>query len=140
MVVSFIRVEGQGHIENFRMVGYGAIYDENALNFKQGFFQNGNLTGPPPGQVTDYSTDSVSIRNGVYTNGVPNGQIYEYVFPKISWSTFVAGQQAVSATKYTQLFSNGVWQSNSATESKQLTGQFTINDKGYIVGFTFTEV
>ena len=139
MVVSFIPGPN-GMVRNFHIIGNGSIFDENEQVITQGFFNGGVLDGPTVGYVTKYSTDSINIRSGTYARGLEDGQIYEYVFPKTDWLTFKAGIQGVSVTKYTHMFSNGVWKSTSATEIKQAKGKFAYNAKGNMIAFSFTSI
>lgn len=141
MVVTFIpNTEKGGHFRNFQIVGEGSTFDENNGIFIQGFFERGKLNVQDVGTVTKYLGDAVSIRQGSYRNGMEDGKIYEYVFAKSEWQTFIDGKVSVSTEKYTQLFNNGIYVSTSATETKQIIGKFTINAKGYIVGFEFSEL
>lgn len=135
MAITFIPGEG-GVVRNFRIVGNGSICDENKQIITQGTFVKGLLEGQ--GIVTNYSSEDINIREGTYTAGKENGQIYEYVFPKSEWEAFASpALGAVPATKYTHQFSNGTWVSTSATDSVQINGNATFNARGFMVAFSF---
>ena len=128
-------------VKNFQIITKGGIFDSTACIFRQGTWNAGKLNGPDC-TITNYAdSTSVNIRTGPYSNNSPNGTVSEYVFPKSSWSVFITNPDAgVDCTRYTQVFTNGVFDSTTETVDKKIKGLVTYNSKGYIIGFTFSEV
>jgi hypothetical protein len=128
------------YIQNGQIRSSGGYYDSANSLFKQGTWRSGKLHGASC-KSTDYSGNMVDIRSGPYNIGKENGTITEYVFPKSSWLTFIASPPAgVAATKYVQVYTNGVLSSTTSTSSVNIKGDITYNVNGYINSFTFNEV
>lgn len=140
MVLTLVPING-GKVKNFQLVGDGGSYDNVKCIFKQGTWVNNKLNGTDA-RVTNYLSATVNIRQGVYQNGVENGIVLEYVFPKTSWDEFITNPEAgIDSTRYTQTFSAGVWVSTSETlTEKKIKGLISLNSAGNIEGFTFSEV
>lgn len=138
MPVTLVPAEGSV-IKNFQIVDTGGIFDGNTKIITQGVFLKGKLNGLEC-TVTKYGGDDISIRHGAYEAGREHGDIFEYVFVQALWEGLFVADSNISVTRYTQIFTDGVWQSTSATETKQITGTRTYNTKGYLVGFTYVEV
>lgn len=126
-------------IKNFQIVDSGSVYNGNTFIFYQGKFYAGKLNGPSCCLTNFASSGFVNIRVGAYNAGKPHGTVFEYVFPKSLWDTFSTGS-IISATKYTQVFNNGVYVSTEATDSVSIEGNTTVNSNGYYNSFTFAKV
>lgn len=126
------------HSSNFQIVGSGSYLDGNVCVFSQGPFTSGRLNGNGC-TLTNFSIDPVNIRVGSYVSGSPNGTILEYVFPLSEWDAFSTGT-ATTATRYTQVFSNGTWVSTSATDTITIQGTTTVNSRNFVNSFSFVEL
>jgi hypothetical protein len=140
MVVSFVPGVG-GMLKNFKLIGNGSVFDSNKKIFQQNNFDSAGLLSGENCLTVNYAADPVFIRVGNYVAGVENGTISEYVFPQSSWSKFLSGtDDGVTSTKYTQVFSNGVWQSTSATATINITSTNTRDANNNISSFSFVEL
>ncbi|MGL5935140.1 MAG: hypothetical protein ACRCZI_05910 [Cetobacterium sp.] len=128
-----------GIIKNFRIVGEGGVYNDVTCLFKQGFWSNGKLNGASC-CVTNYLNAEVNIKQGVYTNDLPNGAINEYTFNKTEWDAFLINPGAgIDATKYVRTYTAGNLSSTTSTTTQKIIGELVIiNSK--IQGFSFAEI
>jgi hypothetical protein len=139
MPITWIPVRGYGYWSKGKLIGEGQYINENDYLMEKGTFnQDGNLDAVEC-EVINYSDPAnVSVRLGTYSDGKENGTIIEYVFAKSAWENFMINS-SVSSTKYTHLFSNGVWESTSNTQNNiSILGNFTrVDDK--LSGFSIDE-
>lgn len=138
MPVTLVPDEGS-IIKNFQIVNSGSIFDGNEKIITQGTFLKGKLNGDNC-ILTRYGGEDISIRKGTFSNGLENGNIFEYVFLQAEWEKLFVNNSHISVTRYTHVFANGVWHSTSATATVTITGTRVFNDKHYLVGFTFSEI
>ena len=140
MTVTLVPINS-GYVKNFQIVGEGGKYDDLKCLFEQGVWSGGKLNGSSC-VVTNYlSSSTVTIKTGVYTNSLPNGNITEYELSKSDWATFITNPDAgVDSTKYTRVYTNGALSSTSDTTSQKIKGLITYNTSGKISGFQFSEV
>ncbi len=127
------------YVKNFQIYDTGSVYNGNIFKFYQGKFLSGKLNGVMC-TLTNYSdANFVSIRVGPFKNGLENGTVQEYVFPKSQWDSFI-NETIVSATKYEHVFVNGVWSQTNGSIVVNIQGKHTVNNNGYINYFSFSEV
>jgi hypothetical protein len=139
MVVSIVPTNGST-IRNGSLVNTGGIYDTGKSLFRQGSWVSGSLDGSSCIK-TDYSGNIVNIKTGPYSAGFENGNIIEYDFPKTSWVSFITNPPAgVAATKYAQVYENGILSSTTSTTPVNITGLVTYDAKGHIIDFFYSEV
>lgn len=141
MTVTFIPSPGSV-FRNFQIVTDGSIFDDVTCLFKQGTWQSGKLNGANCTLTNYIDITNVNIRVGVFTSGKENGAIYEYIFPKSDWLTFIATPVGgIDSTRYTRIYTNGILTSTSETiTGKKIQGTITYNSAGNINGFSFIEI
>jgi hypothetical protein len=137
MAITMIPDEGST-IKNFQIYESGSVFDSTAKTIKQGSFLSGKLSGANCTTV-NYSLPLITIRRGDFTAGKEDGAILEYVFDQANWDALFS-DVGISVTRYTHIFSSGVWQLTSATETKVIKGTRTVNAKSILVAFSFSEV
>lgn len=139
MVVSIVPTNGST-IKNGVLLYSGGIYDTGHFIFRQGSWNSGSLDGASCTK-TDYSGSTVNIKTGPYSSGFENGNITEYDFPQTSWGTFITNPSSgVPATKYNQVYNNGILSSTTSTTPVNIKGNVTYDIKGYIIDFSYAEV
>lgn len=118
----------QSYWKNGKLYGEGLIINEINCVFKKSTFdENGRLNGSAT--VYNYTNATVFIRVGTYADEKENGTISEYVFNRSLWPDLLAGS-TITTTKYTHVFSAGIWQSTSNTQSKQISVDIIYNGVG----------
>lgn len=139
MPITWIPVRGFGYYYKYHLVGRGQYINENDCIMMGGTFNQSGLLDFTDCEVIDYSDSvNVNIRIGQYANGNEDGTIYEYVFPKASWTNFF-NNVSVNSTRYTHTFSEGNWVSTSETMNNvPITSGFNKNGNQWI-GFDVSE-
>lgn len=124
MTITWTPVRGEGYWKNGILIGKGQYINDHESIMKKGTFDENGVLNSTDCEVINYSdTNNVSIRKGPFVNGKEHGEIFEYVFTKSDWEDFKTRANGINSTKYTQLFSNGVWQSTTATvNNKRIKG------------------
>ena len=136
MPYTWVPTISQGYWQNGVLVGVGEVLNEIDCILQKGTFNSkGQLHGNNCIAI-DYSDLSlVTIKKGTFSNGLENGTVYEYVFPKSRWATLI-GNGTISTTKYTRTYNLGALTATTQTQTNfNIAGGFAYTDKFESCGF-----
>ncbi len=118
MTITWVPTPNNGFWKNGILIGTGAVYDDiNKVYRKGNFNTSGELDGADCVVLNFSDPVNINIRKGPYASGKENGTITEYVLPQSSLTNFETKNAGVDSTKYVHTFSNGNYQSTTATEN-----------------------
>lgn len=129
-----------GVFKNFQLQGYANRVNTNTSIIEQGFFEKNKLTDSVGTKTNFANVTTVTIRRGVFLNGIENGATVDYEFAKADWDLFLTYPDlGVDATKFARTYASGVLTNTASSTSQKIKGRY-IYDNGKIVSFEFAEV